>query len=168
MKKIKLTIVLVLLVPLFASAQIDCSEKIKTLVPELPYEINSLSKSATCVSGRTYEFVIPLSVGYEYRFVFYAGSAFNNDIHFKIIDMNSNKELINLPGKSETGAKGTCVLMPYFDEKIYKEIYPHFDFLPATTTNFKIIISVDEKPELIKGCISVVILDKEFKEGSFK
>jgi len=168
MKKIKLFFVLVLMLPLFASAQVDCSLTIKNLVPELPYQINSLSKSATCVSGRTYEFVIPLSVGYEYRFIFYAGSVFNNDIDFKIIDLSSNKELLNLPGKSETGDKGTCVLMSYFDTKTYKEIYPHFDFLPASTTSFKVIISVAEKAELIKGCISVVILDKEFKEGSFK
>ncbi len=162
MKKAKILLAIFFVTPFLAAAQLDCSGFLSSLKIDPPYKLNSLSKSAVCVSGRTYEFVIPLSVGFEYRFIFYASSVFNSDIKFKIVDLNNNNEVINLPGKSETGAKGTSVLMPYFDQKLYIEIHPYFDFIPTTTTSLKIIIEVDEKVDLIKGCITVVVLERVF------
>lgn len=165
MKKAKILFVLLLALPMFTFAQMDCSKTLSNLRPDPPFNLNSLSKSAVCVSGHTYEFVIPLVEGYQYRFIFYASSVFNNDLHFKITDLNSNKEIINLPGKSDDNARGTAVLAPYFDEKTYTETHPYFDVLPVSSTSMKVVIEVDEKVDLIKGCVTVVILDKEFKSG---
>ncbi len=167
MKKAKNLIVLLLILPILSAAQMDCSSTLANLEVEPPFNMNSLSKSAVCVSGHSYEFVVPLTKGYHYRFVFYASSVFNNDIHFKMVDLNTNKEIINLPGKSDTNARGTAVLASYFDEKTYKEIHPFFDVLPSSATSIKIVIDVQEKPDLIKGCVTVVILDKEFEVGDF-
>ncbi|MBN2892357.1 MAG: hypothetical protein JXL97_10855 [Bacteroidales bacterium] len=167
MKKAKILLVLLLALPTLIFAQMDCSGTLKSLQVDPPFNLSSLSKSAVCVSGHTYEFVVPLSKGYQYRFIFYASSVFNNDIQFKMIDLNSNKEFLNLPGKSEMNERGTAVLAPYYDEKTYKEIHPYFDILPSSSTSMKIVIDVKETADLIKGCITVVVLDKEFEEGTF-
>ncbi len=156
-----------LALPTLIFAQMDCSGTLSNLKIEVPFNLNSLSKSAVCVSGHTYEFVVPLNKGYQYRFIFYASSVFNNDIHFKMIDLNSNKEFLNLPGQSETNAKGTSVLSPYYDEKTYKEVHPYFDIIPTSSTSMKIIIDIAEAQDLLKGCMTVVILDKEFDVGNF-
>ena len=166
MKKAKILFVFLLALPIFTFGQMDCSKTLSNLEPDDPFNLNSLSKSAVCVSGHTYEFVVPLTEGYQYRFVFYASSVFNNDMHFKIIDLNSNNEIINLPGKSADNAKGTAVLAPFTD-KNYNSIHPYFDVLPASSTSMKIVIKVDEKVDLIKGCVTVVILDRHFEDGSF-
>jgi len=170
MKKTKFLFVLLLALPFLSFSQLDCSGFLKNMIPDDPFNLNSLSKSAACVSGHTYEFVVPVQKGYEYRVVFYASSVFNNDLHFKIVDLNTNTEVANLPGKlgpDEMPTKGQTALQPYFDEKLNKEVHPYTAIIPSTTTNLKIIIDVDEKADLIKGCVTVVILDKEFAQGSF-
>ncbi len=170
MKKLKLLLLLVTALSFVSYGQTDCSAFLGSLKAEAPYSINSLSKSAKCVTGHTYEFVVPLSKGYEYRIIFYASSVFNNDLHFKMIDLNTNDVIMDLPGKlppSQNVEKGMTALQPYYDEKLNKEVHPYFSIIPTTATNIKIIINVDEKPDLIQGCVTVVILDKEFDEGSF-
>ncbi len=171
MKKAKFLIALLLTLPLLSFSQIDCSGFLKNLEPEGGFHLNSMSKSATCISGHTYEFVVPVKKGYEYRFVFYASSVFNNDLHFKIIDLNSNNEVMNLPGKLDNNGipkgPGETVLQAYYDDKLNKEIHPYTSIIPSSTTNLKIIIEVAEKKDLIKGCVTVVVLDKEFSEGTF-
>ncbi len=170
MKKIKLIFVIIFILPALAFSQLDCSSFLSSLKPDDPFTLNSMSKSATCISGHTYEFVVPLSKGYEYRFIFYASSVFNNGMDFKIIDLNTNKEVINVPGKlkeDETPKKGQTALQPYYDEKLNRQVHPFFTIIPSSTTNLKIIINVKEKPDLIKGCVTVVILDREFDEGNF-
>jgi hypothetical protein len=171
MKKIKFLIILLLTLPIFSYAQLDCSSFLSSLKPEDPFTINSMSKSATCISGHTYEFVVPLTKGYEYRFIFYASSVFNNDLSFRMIDLNTNKEVLNVPGKladNQSPKKGQTALQPYFDEKLNKEVHPYFTIIPNSSTNVKIIIKVKDKPDLTKGCVTVVVLDREFGDGSFQ
>lgn len=178
MKRIKI-LLLILILPVVSLAQLDCSDFFKYRRPEAPYEFNSQSKSAVCVTGNTYEFVVSLYEGYDYRMSFFASPVFNNKINFKIVDMNTSATVMNLPGDSETGEKGTCVLKSYFDLVEGKNIYPYFDFYPASTTNLKIIIEVEDietaessESSYIsavkeKGCITVLIMDTKGAETGF-
>ena len=166
MKKTKILLVLLLALPIFTFGQMDCSKTLNSLTPDAPFDISSLSKSAVCVTGHTYEFIVPLSKGYLYRFVFFASSVFNNDIHFTITNLNTNEDIISLPGESSDNAKNTAVLAPYLD-KNYKSIHPYFDILPPTSMSVKVVIEVKEHTELKKGCVTVAILDREFVDGSF-
>lgn len=171
MKKAKLLLLLLLALPTFIFAQMDCSKTLKNLEVDDPFTLNSLSKTAVCVSGRTYEFTVPLTEGHLYRFIFKASSAFNNDLHFKMTDLNANKEIMNLPGKvgeNEVNEKGKAVLEPYIDELTFKNIHPFFDVLPTSSTSIKIVIEVEEMEVLTKGCVTVIILDREFDDGTFK
>ncbi len=168
MKKAKILIVLLLTLPLLSFSQIDCSGMLGSLEPEDGFEINSLSKGAPCVSGHTYEFIVPVKEGYEYRFIFYASPVFNNDLHFKIMDQSkpaNDNIVMDLPGKKTDGSlvlKNETVLQAYYDERLAHEVHPYFSVIPQSTTNLKIVINVDEKSDLIKGCVTVVILDKVF------
>lgn len=172
MKKIKTLIGFLLALPVFLSAQpLDCSSFLNTLTPEAPYEINAMSKSATCITGKKYELVVPLQADYEYRFVFYASSAFNDDINFKMLDLNTNKVIFDVPGHLSPDAeikKGTTALQPYWDNELNKSVHPYFTVRPTSSTNVKIIIDVLPKDDLIQGCVTVVILDRKIENGSFK
>lgn len=178
----KITIILsLILMPLFAFSQGDCSSFFRFRSPEPPYEYNDQSKGAVCVSGNTYEFKLPLTKGKDYRLKFYAAPVFNNRINFKIIDESTHETVLDLPGQSNSGKAGTQVLKPYFDEDTGKEVHPYFDFFPVTSTNLKIIIEVlpvpnqeqhddpDRKiPEKkVRGCLTVVVLDKPSLNSSF-
>lgn len=180
MKMMKFKIILLLLVfPVVTFAQLDCSDFFKYRRADPPYEFNSQSKSAVCVTGNTYEFVISLYEGHDYRLSFFASPVFNNDIDFKIVDMNTSATVLNLPGQSESGEKGTSVLKAYFDLQEGKNVYPYFDFYPTSTTNLKIIIdiasleaegtSTDAYVSALKekGCITVLILDAENSDTGF-
>jgi len=176
MKISKLNLVLLFLavVPMMSFAQtLDCSKELKYLRAEPPYEFNSQSKSAVCSTGNTYEIVISLYEGHEYSISFTASAAFNNDMKFKIVDMNTSNTVLDLPGQSETGEKGSQVLKSYYDSKEGRTMQPHFDFFPESTTNLKIVIEIPEKksatpatagtytnPEKTKGCVTLLILDK--------
>ena len=166
MKKTKILFVLLLALPIFTFGQMDCSKTLRDLTPTSPFEMSSLSKSAVCVTGVDYEFIVPLSQGHLYRFVFYASSVFNNDMHFTIINLSTNENVIDLPGKSYDNAKGTAVLAPYMDNN-YNTIHPYFDIVPPTALSVKIVIKVKEQPEIKKGCVTVAILDREFTSGDF-
>lgn len=172
MKKItKFFLITLFLLPVSLFAQMDCSIFLSNLKPESPFSMNSLSKGAACVSGHTYELVIPIQKGYQYRIVFYSSPVFNDDVDFQIIDLNTNKVIVKAPGKLPEGSfpakNGETALQNFFDEKTSKEVHPYFDVLPSTSTNLKIIINVKEKPDLIKGCVTVVVLDRPFEVGNF-
>jgi len=171
MKKIKTLIGLLFTLPVLLSAQpLDCSSFLSTLTPEEPYEINPMSKSASCVSGKKYELVIPLQSDYEYRFVFYASSAFNNDINFKMLNLNSNDVIFDVPGHLGEYAevkKGMTALQPYWDQEQNKSMHPYFIIRPTSDMNVKLILDVLAKDDLIQGCITVVILDRKIANGSF-
>jgi len=180
MKMMKIKFVLLILVfPVVTFAQLDCSDFFKYRRAEAPYEYNSQSKSAVCVTGNTYEFVISLYEGHDYRMSFFASPVFNNDLTFKIIDMNTTSTVLNLPGESTTNEKGTCVLKSYFDLASGSSIHPYFDFFPASTTNLKIIIEVADIETAAstdgsyvsavkeKGCVTVLILDTEAAKTGF-
>jgi len=172
---------LLLTLPLLANAQVDCSDFFKYRKANPPFNYNSLSKSAVCVTGNKYEFIVPLTKGFDYRLQFFASPVFNNQIDFKIIDLNTNEVVMALPGESMDMAKGTCVLKAYFDEKTSKQVHPYFDFYPPNSTTLKIIIDV--KPIQVvqntaagaynapapreKGCITVLILDRPSSETGF-
>ncbi|MBN2662918.1 MAG: hypothetical protein JXR68_04650 [Bacteroidales bacterium] len=168
MKKAKILIALLLTLPLLSFSQIDCSGVLKSLVPEDGFQMNSLSKGAPCISGHTYEFIVPVQQGKEYRFIFYASPVFNNDLHFQIIDQNQpagSNIVMDLPGKLSDGSlpeKNQTVLQAYYDQGLNKEVHPFFTVIPQNTTNLKLVINIDEKTDLIKGCVTVVILDREF------
>jgi hypothetical protein len=173
MKKVKnLLIILLLFSPIASFAQLDCSSFLSTLKPESPFNLNSLSKSAACVSGHTYELVVPVQKDYEYRIVFYSSPVFNDDVDFQIVDLNTNKTIINTPGKLADGQypskNGQTALQSFFDDKTSKEMHPYFDIIPNASTNLKIVINVKEKADLIKGCVTVVLLDRPFDAGNFQ
>ena len=160
-------------------SQLDCSTFFSNRKAEPPYKISSLSKSSLSVSGHIYKYEVPLSGDKEYRLLFFASPAFNNNIHFKVIDKNAtpdpsdDKIIIDLPGvnPSTGNARGTAVLAPYTNIKTGEEIHPYFDIIPQNATQLEIIINVKEPPaqkdefgntytEVIKGCIAVIILEK--------
>jgi hypothetical protein len=87
MKTLKFKIILLLLfIPLNIFAQsLDCSSRLKMRQPTPPYKFNDLSKSAQCLTGKTYEFVLTLTKGKEYRMSFFASPVFNNDIQWPVV-----------------------------------------------------------------------------------
>ena len=83
-------ILLFILIPAGILAQdLDCPSRLRMRKATPPFKFNSLSKSAQCVTGRKYEFVVPLNAGRDYRISFYASPVFNNNINFRIIDVNT-------------------------------------------------------------------------------
>jgi len=173
-------IALFLVFPLFSDAQSKCSDFFKYRRPEAPYEYNDQSSSAVCVTGQTYEFVLPLTKGKDFRLKFYAAAVFNNRINFKIIDESTHETVLDLPGESSTREEGTCVLADYYNEDTGKSSHPYFDFYPATSTTLKIIIEVLPVPQeksddpnikkqtkINRGCVTVVVLDKPSDNSSF-
>ncbi|NOZ35390.1 MAG: hypothetical protein GXO80_08840 [Chlorobi bacterium] len=173
-------IALVLLFPLFSDAQSRCSDFFKYRRPEAPYEYNNQSSSAVCVTGQTYEFILPLTKGKDYRLKFYAAAVFNNKIKFKIIDESTHETVLDLPGESANREEGSCVLADYYNEDNGKSSHPYFDFYPATSTTLKIIIEVLPVPQaestdanikrqkkMNRGCVTVVVLDKPAENSSF-
>jgi hypothetical protein len=175
MKIFKITIIalVVTLLPLTFFAQ-DCSDFFKFRRPESPWTYSSMSKSALCLTGNKYEFVLPLTKGNDFRLAFYASPIFNNQIQFKIIDQSSGKPIIDLPGEVEGDKPYSCVLKDFFDEKSGKQTHPTFDFFPETTVNLKIVIEVKPvkhepgTPETKeRGCITVMVLNKPAAGGGF-
>jgi len=173
-------IIILLILPLFSNAQAKCSDFFKYRIPENPYEYNDQSSSAVCVTGQTYEFILPLTKGKDYRLKFYAAAVFNNKINFKIIDQSNHETVLDLPGESSTREEGTCVLADFFDDDSGKSKHPYFDFYPVTSTTIKIIMEVLPAPQdnsddpnikkqtkFNRGCVTVVVLDKPSENTSF-
>lgn len=181
MKILKYKIILLLLfMPLTIFAQsLDCPSRLKMRRANPPFSFNDLSKSAQCLTGKKYEFMLPLTKGKDYRLTFYASPVFNNDIKFRIVDMNSGDRVMDLPGQTEASNRGECVLKAYFDDKKNKLVHPFFDFYPTSSTQLKIIIEVasieQEKtesnfkaPEIRKkGCITVFVQDRKAEDVGF-
>jgi hypothetical protein len=182
MKAIKLILVLIIFPVAIVAQNMDCPGTLKQRKATPPFSFNDLSKSAQCVTGKKYEFMVPLMKGKDYRFTFYASPIFNNQINFRIIDMNSNEKVLDLPGEATNPAKGQCVLREYFDNNTKTLIYPFFDIFPNNSTTLKIIIDVleaaQDKPadnqssfkapdEKKKGCITVFIQDKTSEDVGF-
>ncbi|MDF1551265.1 MAG: hypothetical protein P1P88_25820 [Bacteroidales bacterium] len=182
MRKIKLISLLIIIPVAMAAQSLDCPSTLKLRRSAPPYSFNDLSKSAQCFTGKKYEFMVPLMKGKDYRLTFFASPIFNNDINFRIIDMNSGDKVLDLPGESQSGLKGESVLREYFDQELDKVVHPYFDFYPSSSTTLKIIIEVagvDEKKnntessfkapeERKKGCITVFIQDKKSEEVGFQ
>jgi hypothetical protein len=185
MKIFKITIFFaILLAPVLSRAQAGCSSNLdfqKQRVKE-PWVYNDLSKSATCQTGQSYEFIVPLTKGRDYRLMFYAAPVFNNKMTFKVIDQSSHQTIMDLPGDSPTNEEGTCVLHDIFNVDSGKMYHPYFDFFPATSTNLKIIIDIKPLPQDAptannpnykapekkeRGCVTVIVLDKAAAGGSF-
>ena len=173
-------IALFLVFPLFSDAQSKCSDFFRYRRPEAPYEYNDQSSSAVCVAGQTYEFILALTKGKDFRLKFYAAAVFNNKINFKIIDESTHETVLDLPGESSARAEGTCVLADYYNEDNGKSSHPYFDFYPATSTTLKIIIEVlpvqqeqsdnpniKRQAKMNRGCVTVVVLDKPSENSSF-
>ncbi len=169
----------IILFPLFSEAQGKCSDFFKYRRPDATYEYNDQSSSAVCVTGQTYEFVLPLTKGKDYRLKFHAAAVFNNKINFKIIDESSHETVLDLPGESMSRVEGTCVLADYYSEDTGKSSHPYFDFYPASSITLRIIMEVLPAPQgevdpnvkkqtkLNRGCVTVVVLDKPADNSSF-
>ena len=180
MKILKLAI-LILLIPLWVSAQsLNCPSTLNMRVATSPFKFNNLSKSAQCLTGKKYEFVLTLNQGKDYRLSFFASPIFNNDIKFKVIDLNTNNVVLDLKGQpleTEENVKGVYALKAYFDDKKGKEIHPYFDIFLTSTTQLKIMIdvaSLNKKSENVnayeerkRGCITVFIQDRKAEEVGF-
>jgi len=181
MRKLKL-LTLLIFIPVAMNAQsLDCPSKLKLMHPTTPYNFNNLSKSAQCYTGKKYEFMLPLMKGKDYRLTFFASAIFNNEINFRIIDMNSGEKVLDLPGEVEGAEKGTSVLREYFDTELNKMVHPYFDFHPSSSTTLKIIIEIASTAkkstttessfkapeEREKGCVTVFIQDKKAEDIGF-
>lgn len=177
-RKVKIAFIILLMLPFAGMAQLDCSSFFKYRKANPPFRYNSASKSAVCITGNKYEFILPLQKGFDYRLQFYASPVFNNNINFKIIDLNTNETVLDLPGETEFGEKGSCVLKAYFDEGTNKQVHPFFDFYPSQATSLQIIIDVQPLPKeetsgynapapREKGCITVLVLDKPAMDTGF-
>ncbi len=180
--KIKIIILTLFVSSVFtAEAQfLDCPSKLKYMRPKAPYKYSSLSKSAPCLTGKTYEFMLPLTKGKDFRISFYASPIFNNKIKFKIIDKNTGEKVMDLPGETEMSSKGECVLKGYFDDDIGRIVHPYFDFYPSSTVTLRIVIEVEsieqssssnsnlKVPEVRnKGCVTVYIQEKKGEKKGF-
>ena len=179
MKILKLTI-LVFLIPLWVSAQsLNCPSTLNLRTATPPFHFNNLSKSAQCLTGKNYEFVLTLNKGKDYRFSFFASPVFNNNIKFKVTDLNTNNVVLDLKGAptdEEENIKGKYALKAFFDEKKGKEIHPYFDIYLTSTTQLKIeinVASLNKKQsetgyeERKKGCITVFIQDRKAEAVGF-
>ncbi len=168
-------IAIILLLPIFSNAQSDCMSWFDIRQPEQTFSFNSASKAARCVTGKTYEFILPLTKGKDYKLKFYAAAVFNNKMNFKIIDQNTHETVLDLPGTCFNPEAGNTVLQDYYDDATGKMIHPYFEFFPTTSTTFKIIIDIEEAPgnpkitddperksprKQNKGCVTIVVLDK--------
>ncbi len=180
MKKIVASIILLTLFTTVALSQIDCSNFLANRKAEPPFKLSSLTKSAPGRSGGHYRYEVPLQTGKEYRIMFFASPSFNNQIHFKVVDKNTGKIILDLPGENpQTGnAKGTAALAPYYDQKLNRDVHPYFDIVPSSPTILEIYIDVADAPtktdemgnkykEDIIGCIGVVILEQDIPKVGF-
>jgi hypothetical protein len=181
-KELSLIITVLLFTVALSAQNMDCPSTLSLRKATPPFAFNDLSKSAQCVSGKKYEFLVPLMKGKDFRFTFFASPIFNNQINFRIIDMNTNEKVLDLPGESSNAVKGASVLREYFDENSKKLVHPYFDFAPNGSTTLKIIIEVlandadapatDQSSfkapeEKKKGCITVFIQDKVSEDVGF-
>ncbi len=161
--------------------KMDCISILKYRQASPPFQFSNLSKSAECTSGNTYEYVIPLDKGKEYRLSFFASSIFNNKIKFRIINLNTLEKVLDLDGESEPG--GISALGDYFNDKINKIEHPHFDFHPTSSTTLKVIIDIPDielvkkldetweskaEKDTISGCITVFIQYKNVGDFGFR
>jgi hypothetical protein len=152
----------------FLSAQ-SCANFINYQKVLPPYKYNSQSKSAKCLTGRTYKLYVTLLEGRDYKISFHASSVFDNKIHFKIIDETNGTKVLDAPGKTEDPSNKSSVLVPPFTAEGQGE-YPYFEFFPETSTKLFIEIAVapvpDEQRDKV-GCIGVLIQDKPTEMTGF-
>ncbi|MBR4266974.1 MAG: hypothetical protein IKQ46_13055 [Bacteroidales bacterium] len=197
LKNIIAAIAIALMVaPSTAKAQ-NCADFLNFYKAETPWRYNTASKSATCFTGKKYEFVLPLTKGNEYRIKFFASPSFNNAVQVKIVDLNSNQTVIDLPGAVDGEAKkGNTCLQDYMDPKTNRATHPYFDFIPSSSTSIKIMIEIKDHieyreeavldsdgfptgevkkvpvipeggPEIVKGCFTVYVMDKPAEQSDF-
>ncbi len=178
MKKLKLKFVLLLLIVILPSLSLfaqDCGSKWK-VQPFSGWEATSLTKIASCTTGKTYEFVVPFSDQYEYYLSFYASSSFNNRMNFTLEDASNGSEYLSVPGEmgimddGSENPKGSSALASYYDEKLKKDIHPFFIISPDNSVSLKIIIEIPdidgEEGKVVnkltsKGCVKVLIFERE-------
>ncbi len=184
MEKLKLLSLLMLLYSFTVNVNaqsVDCSGKISHYLPSRSFTVNESSKSAVCVTGKKYEFMLSLLKGKDYRISFFASPVFDRKINFRIIDVNSGKKVLDLPGETEDAKRGSCVLVEYYDKDRNAMVHPFFDFLSSAATTLKIIIDIAPKEQtnqtsstsggdianVAKGCITVFIQDRVAQEDGF-
>jgi hypothetical protein len=153
LKNIILGLAMSAILPAAVQAQ-NCADFLNFRKAEKPWRYNTASKSATCFSGKKYEFVLPLAKGNEYRIQFFASPVFNNDVQVKIVDLNSNQVVIDLPGQLPEGSpepkKGQTCLQDYREKETSTSMtHPFFDFAPAQPTSLKIMIEIKEKSNVV-------------------
>lgn len=169
--KIKRLLVLLLFFAITAPAfGQNCSDYLKYRLATKPFKKNTQSRSAKCLTGKTYRFLLPLTQGKDYRVSFYASPIFNNDIHFTIIDKGTGEEVLNLPGATEENKAGEIALASFYDDETGNMIHPFFDFVPETSTTLEIIIDVktpEDTKRVYAGCVGVFIQDKISEQTGF-
>lgn len=147
----------------------NCSGYVRYHKVTYPYKYNGQSKSASCATGKTYKFLVPLYEGKDYKLSFYASSVFNNKLNFKIIDESTGRTVIDLPGESPTNQANESVLVrPMLEDGSTGE-YPYFEFHPESSIRLQIVIDVEPngKENGSRGCVGVLIQDKISDSGTF-
>ncbi len=177
LKILKITTI-ILLIPLWVSAQtLNCPSTLKMRRATAPYKFNSLSKSAQCLTGKNYDFILTLYQGRDYRLSFFASAVFNNNIIFKLVNLKTNETILDLPGeiKDEYGDSNKKTALVGKTDRNGRVIHPHFDIIPEYTTQFKVMINVASTGKKTstgyedrkRGCITVFIQDKKAEAIGF-
>jgi len=160
--------------------EMDCASTIKYRYASAPFQFDKQTKSAVCYTGQKYEYVVYLFEGVDYRFSFFASSIFNNNIRFKIININTGELVLDLPGAASEN-NTSAILQDYYDPNRKKFIHPYYDLLPEQNSNYKVIVEVgDQKSEneinnasilvdsnQTKGCVTIFLQSKMAENYGF-
>ena len=156
-------------------SQIDCSKQTEPFSVPKGWIKSELSKSATVTSGQSYEVILPLNNNKEYRLYFMASSVFNNRIDIEIIDMSTNQTIYDVDFEEKKydyrNIHTNDLLESQWNEEKGEMEYPHISLEAENSTNIKIIITVlevekdeysnSDKIEILRGCFSVIILERD-------
>lgn len=136
----------------------DCNKLLQKSKADSEYVINSQSKGLIVQTGKTYNFIINLNKGIDYRLKFFADEKFNKKIKFKLSDKISKKVIFNLPGESVTDKKGTSALSEYTENEVKK--HPYFDFRTVGSTILELTITIQTNKSFPGGCFAIMLLNK--------
>jgi len=154
-------------------AQNNCANYVRYQSPTTPYKYSSLSKSASCTTGKNYKLVLPLNAGKSYRISFYASTVFNNRIEFKVTDKSTGQDIMYLPGDktqmdNPAAYYNNCnsysdALVSELDPATYRSLpYPYIEIEPAASTNIEVEINLldPKKGGILRGCVGIFVQDR--------
>ncbi len=142
-------------------SQNTCADFMKFRAAAEGFKASTQSKSGKCFSGKSYKFMLPIVNGKVYRISFYASAAFNQEIHFKVIDQSTGKSVIDVDGASDPNDPNKPGALGEMEEE-GKFVHTYYEFEPSAATTLQIVIDVKkaETPKPIEGCIGIFVQEK--------